>query len=222
MIIAIDGPSGSGKGTLSRFLCTKYGFSFLETGLLFRATAAKARQQSISLKDEKTLSQIASTLTNNDFEDLQSLRTEQNGQDASKIAVLPLVRQALISYMQTFAEFHGVNGKGAILDGRDIGTVICPNADLKFFITARPEVRAERRVKELQSYGIQCIYEDILHEMLQRDQRDQNRPDAPLKAAKDCIVIDTSDLKTSQVFNLAVKYIDTHLSRHKPSADSKA
>lgn len=213
LLIAIDGPSGAGKGFLSQALCKAYGFAFLDTGLLFRATALKSTLKSIAVDDEKGLVAIIKSLDESDFQPLNELRSEINGQVASKIAVLPKVRGALMNYMRDFARRQLKQGVGAILDGRDIGTVICPNADLKFFITATPEERAQRRLKELQSRGIPVIFEEVLREMTLRDRRDRERKDAPLVAAEDALVIDTSDMSPATVVEHASKAVDKALAR---------
>lgn len=212
LVIAIDGPSGSGKGTLSKALVEKYGFSYLDTGLLFRAVAWKAHLHDIPLDDELALCDLIEKLSPTDMGDLKSLRSEENGGRASKIAVLPAIRKALTQMMRSFAEGEKKTGKGAILDGRDIGSVVCPHADLKFFITASPEARAERRFKELQTRGVPVIFEDVLRQMIQRDQRDQTRNDAPMVQASDAIYFDTSDLSSKDVVDQASKAVDKALS----------
>ena len=211
--LALDGPSGAGKGRLSQALCEKYDFAFLDTGLLFRATALKASLNGIAVDDDVALADIAKNLVADDFESINELRSEINGQVASKIAVLPKVRAALVAYMKEFAQTHGNKGSGAVLDGRDIGTIICPEPDLKFFITASPEERAKRRVNELQMRGIPVIFEEVLQEMILRDRRDRERQDSPLVAASDAIVVDTSDLSIADVVELAVKAVDKALAR---------
>jgi cytidylate kinase len=211
ILVAIDGPSGAGKGFLSQALCEKYGFAFLDTGLLFRATALKSTLESVAVDDEKGLIQIVKSLEPADFEAINELRSEINGQVASKIAVLPKMRAALVSYMRKFAEKHLKQGAGVVLDGRDIGTIVCPQADLKLFMTATPEERAKRRLKELQNRGIPVIFEEVLQEMVQRDRRDRERQDSPLVAAEDAIIIDTSDMSPADVVALASKAIDKAL-----------
>lgn len=211
ILIAIDGPSGAGKGFLSQALCEKYDFAFLDTGLLFRATALKSTLKSVAVDDDKGLIKVVKSLEVSDFESLNELRSEINGQVASKIAVLPKVRAALVSYMRDFAEKHLKQGVGAVLDGRDIGTIVYPQADLKFFMTATPEERAKRRLKQLQTRGIPVIFEEVLQEMVQRDRRDRERQDSPLVAAKDAIVIDTSDMSPADVVAFASKAIDKAL-----------
>lgn len=211
ILVAIDGPSGAGKGLLSQALCEKYGFAFLDTGLLFRATALKSTLQSVAVDDENGLVEMVKSLESSDFEPINELRSEINGQVASKIAVLPKVRAALVSYMREFAEKHLKQGGGALLDGRDIGTIVCPQANLKFFMTATPEERAKRRLKELQNRGIPVIFEEVLQEMTQRDRRDRERQDSPLVAAEDAIIVDTSGISPADVVALASKAIDKAL-----------
>lgn len=211
ILVAIDGPSGAGKGLLSQALCEKYGFAFLDTGLLFRATALKSTLQSVAVDDENGLVEMVKSLESSDFEPINELRSEINGQVASKIAVLPKVRAALVSYMREFAEKHLKQGVGALLDGRDIGTIVCPQANLKFFMTATPEERAKRRLKELQNRGIPVIFEEVLQEMTQRDRRDRERQDSPLVAAEDAIIVDTSGMSPADVVALASKAIDKAL-----------
>ena len=209
--IAIDGPSGAGKGRLSQALCEKYDFAFLDTGLLFRATALKSTLSGVAVDDDKALANLAKSLVEEDFEPINELRSEINGQVASRIAVLPKVRASLVSYMKEFAQTHGNKGNGVLLDGRDIGTMICPDAELKFFITASPEERAKRRVNELQMRGIPVIFEEVLQEMILRDRRDRERKDSPLVAASDALVVDTSDMSIADVVDLAVKAVDKAL-----------
>ncbi|HBN22744.1 MAG TPA: (d)CMP kinase [Holosporales bacterium] len=211
ILIAIDGPSGAGKGFLSQALCEKYSFAFLDTGLLFRATALKSTLKGVAVDDNKGLIEIVKNLEPSDFEPINELRSEINGQVASKIAVLPKVRAALVSYMRNFAEKRLKQGVGAVLDGRDIGTIVYPQADLKFFMTATPEERAKRRLKELQNRGIPVIFEEVLQEMIQRDRRDRERQDSPLMAAEDAIIIDTSDMSPADVVALASEAIDKAL-----------
>jgi len=221
MIIAVDGPSGAGKGTLSRRIAEHYGFSFLDTGLLYRGTAWKAQEAGVTLEDTEAVTKIAESLGKDDFKNETLLRSEKMGDAASVIAAYPRVRQVLVTFMKDFASQYGREGSGAVLDGRDIGTVVCPDADLKFYITATPEIRAERRVKELQNRSIPCIYDDVLQEMLQRDARDQNRKEGPLRQADDAIVINTTHMTPAEVVDVALKYIDESLRCSLPSRDGK-
>src|SRR5580704_4567575 len=172
MIIAIDGPAASGKGTLARRLASHYALPHLDTGLLYRATAAALI----------------------DFHEAR-LRTREMGEAASVVAALPAVREALIQAQRNFAGRPG----GAVLDGRDIGTVICPQADVKIFVTASPEVRAQRRALELAGRGEKADYAAILADIAKRDARDSGRVAAPLKAAADAALLDTSRLGVDAV-----------------------
>ncbi len=192
--VAIDGPAAAGKGTISRRLADQFGFAHLDTGLLYRAVGAK-------VADGAAPEMAAQNLTAADLA-RTDLRSHSAGQAASKVAVIPEVRSALVTFQREFARQSG----GAVLDGRDIGTVICPDADLKLFITARPEVRAHRRYLELG--GDEAL---ILNEIIERDSRDTSRADAPLRAAEDAVVIDTSDLDIEAAVRLATEHVTARL-----------
>lgn len=192
--VAIDGPAAAGKGTISRRLADQFGFAHLDTGLLYRAVGAK-------VADGAAPEIAAQNLTAADLA-RTDLRSHAAGQAASKVAVIPEVRSALVTFQREFARQSG----GAVLDGRDIGTVICPDADLKLFITARPEVRAHRRYLELG--GDEAL---ILNEIIERDSRDMSRADAPLRAAEDAVVIDTSDLDIEAAVRLAAEHVTARL-----------
>jgi cytidylate kinase len=212
-IIAIDGPAASGKGTLAKGLAKYFQLELLDTGLLYRAVAAKVINSGIEIaEDPETYSvfagQAARELIPADLE-VDGLRTDQLAQAASKISALPEVRAALLSYQRNFAKHPPHGGKGAILDGRDIGTVVCPEADVKLFITASREVRAKRRFKELQEREGEAIYARVLNDMKDRDSRDTGRDTSPLVAAADAFVLDTSDLDADQVFAAALDFIKT-------------
>ncbi len=207
MIIAVDGPAGSGKGTLSKKLAKHYRLAFLDTGLLYRWVGIESLKRKIDPTDEEALAALALNLTPDKLED-PSLRGDEAAQAASKIAVHPKVRRALLEYQRSFADSPPASFQGALLDGRDIGTRICPRADIKLFITADVEVRAQRRVKELQERGIPCIYASVLKEMAERDTRDTERKDSPLKPAEDAFVINSSALSPEQVFDAAVHHIE--------------
>ena len=183
MIIAVDGPAAAGKGTIARALADRYGFAYLDTGLLYRAVAAKGGDPV----------QAALGLTSDDLarDDLRSLAA---GQAASRVAAIPQVRAALTAFQRHFARSAG----GAVLDGRDIGTVICPMAEVKLYVTSSAEVRAERRWRELGGDLGQ-----VLAEVRERDARDMGRADAPLRPADDAIVIDTTDLTIEQAVAMA-------------------
>ena len=192
--VAIDGPAAAGKGTISRRLADQFGFAHLDTGLLYRAVGAK-------VADGAAPEMAAQNLTAADLA-RTDLRSHAAGQAASKVAVIPEVRSALVTFQREFARQSG----GAVLDGRDIGTVICPDADLKLFITARPEVRAHRRYLELGGDEAQ-----ILNEIIERDSRDMSRADAPLRAAEDAVVIDASDLDIETAVRLAAEHVTARL-----------
>lgn len=192
--VAIDGPAAAGKGTISRRLADQFGFAHLDTGLLYRAVGAK-------VADGAAPEIAAQNLTAADLA-RTDLRSHAAGQAASKVAVIPEVRSALVTFQREFARRNG----GAVLDGRDIGTVICPDADLKLFVTARPEVRAHRRYLELG--GDEAL---ILNEIIERDSRDMSREDAPLRAAEDAVVIDTSDLDIEAAVRLAAEHVTARL-----------
>ncbi|MBF9021270.1 (d)CMP kinase [Rhodobacterales bacterium HKCCA1058] len=192
--VAIDGTAAAGKGTISRRLADQFGFAHLDTGLLYRAVGAK-------VADGAAPEMAAQNLTAADLA-RTDLRSHTAGQAASKVAVIPEVRSALVTFQREFARQSG----GAVLDGRDIGTVICPDADLKLFITARPEVRAHRRYLELGGDEAH-----ILNEIIERDSRDMSRADAPLRAAEDAVVIDTSDLDIEAAVRLAAEHVTARL-----------
>jgi len=202
MIIAIDGPAAAGKGTLARRIAAAFDFAYMDTGSLYRATAKKVLDQAIDPDDTQGCTVVALNLTPDDLRS-DGLRTEEVGQAASKVSVIPDVRAALLRFQRDVAATPPDGKKGAVLDGRDVGTVVCPGADVKFFITASAEVRAERRFKELREAGEDVIYARVLEEMRERDERDMNRSVAPLKPAEDATVIDTSGLDADQVFEQA-------------------
>lgn len=206
MIIAVDGPAAAGKGTLSRNIAEAFDFAHLDTGSIYRATAKKVLDNGIDPEDDAACAEIARTLTADDLTS-DGLRTEAVGQAASKVSAIPDVRAALLDFQRDFANTPPHGKSGAVLDGRDVGTVVCPGADVKIFITAATEVRAERRFKELQSAGQNAIYARVLEEMKERDERDSSRSVAPLKPADDAIVIDTGELDAQQVFDQALEII---------------
>lgn len=190
--IAIDGPAAAGKGTVSKAVAAHFGFAHLDTGLLYRAVGAKVLGGM-----DATLA--ARALTAQDLED-DNLRTPAVAQAASKAAVIADVRAALLDFQRSFAARAG----GAVLDGRDIGTVICPDAKVKLFVTASAEVRAQRRFAELAGRGIEDTFEQVLADVKARDARDMERVEAPLKPAQDAVVIDTSALTIAQAVAAAV------------------
>ena len=197
LVIAIDGPSASGKGTLAKRLADHFGLPHLDTGLLYRAVGWLALETGQSPAD------IAANLTAADLVD-PVLRGDEAGQQGSKAAAIPEVRANLLNFQRQFAS----QGKGAVLDGRDIGTVICPDAAVKLFVTASPQSRAERRYRELRERGVDTIKPRVLAEMAERDRRDSERAAAPLKAAPDAHQLDTSDMDADAAFAAALAFIE--------------
>ena len=202
MIIAVDGPAAAGKGTIARALAQHFGYHFLDTGTLYRRVGLALLETSDDPRNVKAAVAIAQNLNSHPYSDLE-LRTEAVGAAASIVAVIPEVREALLAYQRNFAD----QLPGAVLDGRDIGTVVCPDADVKLFITASPEVRATRRLAELQAYGADVTFETVLHEIRQRDERDRTRAFAPLVPAADATVIDTSEMTAEEAIAAAIRLV---------------
>jgi cytidylate kinase len=197
LVIAIDGPSASGKGTLAKRLASHFGLPHLDTGLLYRAVGWIAAQTG------QNPAEIAAGLNSSDLSDL-ALRGDEASQEGSRVAAIPAVRANLLKFQKEFAS----QGVGAVLDGRDIGTVICPDAPVKLFVTASPESRAERRYQELRARGLDTIKPRVLAEMAERDRRDSERAAAPLKAAPDAWLLDTSDMDADAAFAAALAFIE--------------
>ncbi len=206
MIIAIDGPAGAGKGTLARRLAAHFRFAYLDTGLLYRAVGQAVLAAGASPDDPQAATRAAETLDPATF-DNPALRSEDAAQAASKVSAIPSVRAALLAFQRGFATTPPGGAKGAVLDGRDVGTVVCPNANVKLFLTATPEVRAERRVKELRERGLEAIHARVLQDMSERDARDRARAVAPLIPADDALVLETSTLDADAVFERALRHI---------------
>ena len=204
--IAVDGPAASGKGTLARRLADHFGLSHLDTGGLYRAVALRVLGQGGDPSDETTGENAAQNLEKRDLE-APNLRAEEVGRAASIVSAHPAVRAALLVYQRTFA----ATSPGAVLDGRDIGTVVCPEADAKIYLDASVETRAKRRVKELRLRGVESIESRVLQEMEDRDARDSGRAVAPLRAADDALRIDSTDLSPDEVFDRALSYIAERL-----------
>lgn len=205
--IAIDGPTASGKGTLARKLADALGFACLDTGLLYRAVGMALKRQGFTASDEAQAIAAAQALNVDQVMDDDELRSAEAGQWASQVSVIPGVRQALLEFQRSFA----AQPPGAVLDGRDIGTVICPDAPVKLYITASAEVRAERRYKELLSRGQDKSYADVLADIKARDDRDMNRAIAPLKPAGDAVMIDTSNMDPEKAFSVSLALIRERL-----------
>jgi CMP/dCMP kinase len=203
MIIAIDGPAASGKGTIARHLAQVYGLHHLDTGLLYRAVAKGVLDAGYSPDDIDKAIDVAIRLDPAKFDD-SALKLQLITEAASVVAAIPQVRQALMSYQRQFA----TKPPGAVLDGRDIGTVIAPGADVKLFVVATPEVRAKRRTIELRARGEQAEESDILADLLRRDERDSRRTAAPLKAAPDAHLLDTTHLGIDAAFRAAVNIVE--------------
>ncbi|MEM6499028.1 MAG: (d)CMP kinase [Pseudomonadota bacterium] len=202
MIIAVDGPAASGKGTVSRKIADLYGFAYLDTGLLYRAIARDVTDANGRLQIEDDALKAAQSLDFASLDD-ENLRLTGVGEAASIVARHPAVRAELLSIQQNFAN----RLPGAVLDGRDIGTVVCPNADAKLYVTADAEVRAERRFLELARRGERVTREGVLEMILQRDARDTERVDSPMRPAEDAMLLDTTKLDISQSFDAAVELI---------------
>jgi cytidylate kinase len=203
MIIAIDGPAASGKGTLGKRLAAHYGLRHLDTGLLYRAVAKLLLDAGRDPKDRDAAIAAAKALDPGQFDEA-ALKVYEVGEAASVVSAVPEVRAALFNFQQGFAAAP----PGAVLDGRDIGTVICPDADVKIFVTATPEVRANRRARELTGRGERASEAEVLADILARDQRDRSRAVAPLVQAKDAHLLDTTGLDIEAAFAAAVKLVD--------------
>ena len=208
MIIAVDGTTASGKGTISRRLAAWYGLPHMDTGRLYRATAVAALKAGVALDNAPRLAEIAAGLDLNSFNEAD-LRTAEAGKAASKVSALPAVRKALFELQRAFATQAG----GALLDGRDIGTVIAPEADVKLWVDADVEQRGYRRWRELLGFGEDVTLEKVIQQLRERDQRDQNRPDAPAKMAADAVLIDTTDLTIEAAVEKALAAVEAVLAR---------
>ena len=202
-IVAIDGPAAAGKGTVSKAVAQHFGFAHLDTGLLYRVIGRVALEKVGPSLEEEAVIALATEVTEADLQ-RDDLRTATVAQAASKVAVIPEVREALVAFQRSFAARLG----GAVLDGRDIGTVICPNADVKLFVTASAEVRAERRYKELSGRGEGTDFETVLADVIARDERDSGRDVAPLAAAEDAVLLDTSEMSVEQAITAAIEAIE--------------
>lgn len=215
IVITVDGPSGAGKGTLCHALADKLDFDFLDSGAIYRILALAAVKHGIDFENELALAELGRKLDvkfvpeNNEIQVIldgenvgNQIRTAEAGQNASKIAVYPQVREALLQRQRDFR-----STKGLIADGRDMGTVVFPDAEIKFFLDASAEERTKRRVKQLQEKGFNAKFDEILAEIKERDFRDRNRPVAPLVPAKDAMILDSTHLSIEEVIQQALDYI---------------
>jgi CMP/dCMP kinase len=212
IIIAIDGPAASGKGTLARRIAQHFGFAHLDTGKLYRATALAVLDAWGDPYDAAAAEKAARNLDLSRLDDPR-LRGDEVGGAASIVGAIPAVRAALLEAQRNFAHHPPAPVKGAVLDGRDIGTVVCPDATVKLFIVASVEARADRRVKELRESGAEAIYDSVLQGMKERDARDSGRRVAPLSAAPDAVTIDTTLLDPDKVFEQASDLIARYCPR---------
>ena len=201
-VVAIDGPAASGKGTLARRLAERFGLAHLDTGKLYRAAALLALDDGANPADAAAAEAAARRVTSTLLADPRLLGEKVAGA-SSVVAAIPEVRAALLAFQRDFAAHPPASTKGAVLDGRDIGTAVCPDATVKLFVTASPRARAARRLKELRQRGGAAIYGRVLQDMKERDARDSRRRVAPLAAAPDAVTIDTTTLGPDQVFETA-------------------
>ncbi|MFZ4761469.1 MAG: (d)CMP kinase [Alphaproteobacteria bacterium] len=213
-VIAIDGPAASGKGTIAKALAEKMGFAFLDTGMLYRAVGWAALREGVEATNEAAVVEIAYKMGEN-FDlmrfDEESLRSPNIAQMASMVAVIPDVRVALFNLQRQFALSPPAKMRGAVLDGRDIGSHICPDAEVKIFVTAAVEIRAQRRMLELQKRGMQATYEAVLCDLQERDARDSQRGVAPLQRGSDAFLLDTTDMDARTALALAETFVNNRL-----------
>jgi cytidylate kinase len=202
-VIAVDGPAASGKGTIAAFLAKTFDLPVLDTGLLYRAVGVLMKKAHEDLGDQAAACAAAATITADQLTDPE-LRTRAAGELASRVAVHPRVRNALMEFQRTFAGQEG----GAVLDGRDIGTVIAPDAPAKLFVTAAPEVRANRRWRQLAAQGEKVSFEDVLADIRTRDERDGARSSAPMRRADDAVLLDTSEMTIEQAADAARRIVE--------------
>ena len=205
-VIAVDGPAASGKGTLARRLAAHLGYAYLDTGLIYRAVGLALIRRNLVEADPGAALQAARALSLDDLDD-PKLRDDDVAVMASQVAALPEVRSTLVDYQRRFAQQPPGKAKGVVLDGRDIGTVICPDADAKLFVDASVETRANRRVKELRERGVAAIYARVLQDMKERDARDRSRIVAPMVPADDAHSLDTTNLDAEAAFQQALEFI---------------
>lgn len=210
IVIAVDGPAASGKGTLARKLAAHYGFAYLDTGSLYRAVGHAVTSAGHDPADETAALAAARNLDLSNIDE-RAIRTAEAGAAASIVAAMPPVRAAILDLQRNFAHNPPNGLRGAVLDGRDIGTVVCPDAKAKLFVTARPEIRARRRWLELNNSGSGITEAQVLEDIRERDRRDAERAASPMKPADDAHLLDTSDLSIEAAFGAAVAIIDKAL-----------
>ncbi|MFN3512320.1 MAG: (d)CMP kinase [Phenylobacterium sp.] len=211
-VIAVDGPAASGKGTIATRLGAAFGAPVLDTGLLYRAVGVLLQRRGGDLGDAAAAAAVARALTADMLTD-PGFRTREAGEAASRVAVHPSVREALFEMQRAFAR----RPEGAVIDGRDIGTVIAPEAPAKLYVTARPEVRAERRWRQLAGQGEAVTYEEILADIRRRDARDSGRADAPMRPAADAALLDTSEMTIEQAADAARRIVEAARARWEQS-----
>lgn len=218
MIITIDGPAGSGKGTIAAALAQKYNLVHFDTGMIYRAVGLQMVLDKEDLNDEEKAASIASSLTFAKMSELAKhpdFRSDIGGRAASVVSAQPRVRAALLAMQQNFAKVpvfpDGTPAAGVVYDGRDTGTVVCPQADLKLFVTADLAVRARRRCNDYLAQGIDTSYDKVYSEMKSRDERDRNRSTAPLKPAEDAITVDTSEFQLEDSMKVIVPLVESRL-----------
>ena len=214
MIVAVDGPAASGKGTIARRLAAHLGYGYLDTGKLYRAVGKAVLDAGQDPDDPAAAVRAAKALDPTMLDD-PALGADDVAAAASKVAAISCVRAALLKFQQDFAAAPPGGAKGAVLDGRDIGTVVCPDAEVKIFVTADVAVRADRRHKELIGRGEDSIYAQVLQDLKERDARDSDRAVAPLRPACDAETLDTSDLDPDAAFAAALAYIEAYIERRR-------
>ena len=215
-LIAVDGPAASGKGTLAKKLAAHFDFAYLDSGALYRATALSVLQAGGAPDNEQDAVQAAETLNMARLDEAEfaaALRTAEIGRAASLVAAMPRVRTAILAAQRDFAAIPPDGKAGAVLDGRDIGTIVCPDAAAKLFITAQAEIRATRRHKELKSQDPTISFETVLADIKTRDERDASRATAPMKQAEDAALLDSSDLSIEEAFTAALALVERKINR---------
>ncbi|MEJ0064626.1 MAG: (d)CMP kinase [Caulobacteraceae bacterium] len=215
-VIAVDGPAASGKGTIATLLGEQYGLPVLDTGLLYRAVGVTLVRQGGDLDDEDAAATVARGLDARCLAD-PAFRTVGSGEAASRVAAHPAVREALLALQRAFAAQDG----GAVIDGRDIGTVIAPDAPAKLYVTASPEERARRRWRQLSADDPGVTYEDVLEDIERRDDRDAGRADAPMKPAEDAVLLDTTEMTISAAADAARRIVEAARARWDPQGNSQ-